>query len=284
MKRMMNGAWRGAAAAAVVMTGGVGVASGDVRIDDFTKFINHGGWAFLGPSGFAFEGGNPGAYLRSEGNDTFLVRLESSGASDFTGDYAARRVRRFGVDVIVEHTDFPSGGRQLALILLNDAGTPGDSFDDYGAFVLSEGFVPEQGDGWVSFSFEVPGPGEGLPAGWQLFALDGEPPIGLVWNDVLSDVDSVMISLGDPTLFYIFQNWTAGVDNIVIEWGCRADWDGNGIVNAADVGSFLTTYFEDLTNGTTVADFDGNGITNSADVGAFLTAYFTDLSEGGVCP
>lgn len=64
---------------------------------------------------------------------------------------------------------------------------------------------------------------------------------------------------------------------------CAADWDRNGIVNSADVGAFLTSYFDDISSDPPglSADFDGSGITNSNDVGAFLTAYFQGV---GACP
>jgi hypothetical protein len=52
------------------------------------------------------------------------------------------------------------------------------------------------------------------------------------------------------------------------------DWDGNGVVNSADVGQFINTWFEDQANGTLNADFDGNGISNSTDVGEFINAWF----------
>ena len=60
---------------------------------------------------------------------------------------------------------------------------------------------------------------------------------------------------------------------------CSADWDSNGVVNAADVGAFLSDYFVDRTNGTLVTDFDNNGVVNAADVGAFLSAYFGQISD-----
>lgn len=55
---------------------------------------------------------------------------------------------------------------------------------------------------------------------------------------------------------------------------CVADWNRDGVVNAADAGAFLTDYFADLTNGTTRTDVDRNGIVNSADVGFYLTLFF----------
>ena len=70
-------------------------------------------------------------------------------------------------------------------------------------------------------------------------------------------------------------------DNLIQLGGgnCLTDWDGNGVVNAVDVGAFLTDYFEDLANGTLVADFDDNGVVNAADVGAFLRQYVEDLVD-----
>ncbi len=55
---------------------------------------------------------------------------------------------------------------------------------------------------------------------------------------------------------------------------CLVDWDSNGVVNSADVGEFINTWFEDQANGTLNADFDGNGISNSTDVGEFINAWF----------
>ena len=70
-------------------------------------------------------------------------------------------------------------------------------------------------------------------------------------------------------------------DVLIIERAmCPADWDDNGTTNAADVGAYLSDYFQDLVNGTTIADYDGNGETNAADVGAYLTDYFAIL---GLC-
>lgn len=63
--------------------------------------------------------------------------------------------------------------------------------------------------------------------------------------------------------------------------GCGADYNLDGQINANDVGAFLTAYFADITNGTTLADFDANGVINAADVGAFLTEYYRTV---GPCP
>ncbi len=82
----------------------------------------------------------------------------------------------------------------------------------------------------------------------------------------------------------------AGVDAVGIDYvfcdefspDCPVDWDHNGVVNSADVGEFINTWFEDQANGTLFADFDGNGISNSTDVGEFINAWFAATTLG--CP
>ena len=83
----------------------------------------------------------------------------------------------------------------------------------------------------------------------------------------------------DPIFGWGMANAKAALDALGV--GCAADWDGNGIVNAADVGAFLSDYFPDLLNGTLLADFNGDGVTNASDVGAFLSEYFPNQ---GACP
>ena len=55
---------------------------------------------------------------------------------------------------------------------------------------------------------------------------------------------------------------------------CDPDWNGDGVLNPADIGAFLTDYGIDLLEGTLVTDLDGNGVVNPADVGRFLSIYF----------
>ncbi len=62
---------------------------------------------------------------------------------------------------------------------------------------------------------------------------------------------------------------------------CPVDWDRNGIVNSADVGAFINSWFEDQANGTLIADFDGNGISNSTDVGEFINVWFASQQGCG---
>lgn len=51
---------------------------------------------------------------------------------------------------------------------------------------------------------------------------------------------------------------------------CRADFDGNGVLNIADIFGFITAYFA----GSPTADWDGNGTLEIADLFMFITTYF----------
>lgn len=64
-------------------------------------------------------------------------------------------------------------------------------------------------------------------------------------------------------------------------YDCAADWDNNGQVQPADVSLFVSTWFNDLVNGTRNADFDGNGVIQPSDVSLFVTVWFNTLTAGG---
>ncbi len=175
------------------------------------------GWVFADPLDFVSPtGGNPDAYLRVNGLDTFAPSpsttpgLQNLYAGDV--DYASMQVVSIGVDVIVHSTDFPSGGRPLSLLLINDNGTPANFSDDFAASFVGVTTVPEQGQGWRSFAFDIPSQSLSVPAGWTLLTLGGgTPPFD--WQDVITNVDRVEFFYGDPEFVFIFQIWDTGIDN-----------------------------------------------------------------------
>lgn len=190
------------------------LASAGTTVQTYEDGQNPSGWSYGPPVTIEESGGNPGRYLRTAGLDTFAPQLQSSRQQHvFTGDYRERGVSSIGVDIIVHSTDFPSGGRPLALILVHDNGTVGDTTDDYGAYLLSSDFVPEEGQGWASFDYDVPSQETSLPAGWQMIDFSGNGMPAGDWNDVMQDVAYVTFFHGDPTFFYIFQMWDLGADN-----------------------------------------------------------------------
>src|SRR5687767_9034142 len=68
---------------------------------------NEGQWTWGFGDSVPRTGGNPGAYLRTEGLDTFAPQPRTTTASNrFVGDYRSRGVTRLGVDVVTFRVDF----------------------------------------------------------------------------------------------------------------------------------------------------------------------------------
>lgn len=183
--------------------------------EDFSKGSNEGGWT-IGGSEFHFShGGNNGSYIESRNNDTFAPqpRTTSGAGSQFTGDYRARQVIGVAVDLETLRVDFSAAERPLSLLLISDSGTPEDFSDDCTAYFLGSEFAPEPGQGWRSYSFVVPSDSPTLPAGWGI--LEGCPAATPddAWSQVIGDVDELRYFFGDPTFFFIFQQWNTGIDN-----------------------------------------------------------------------
>lgn len=114
------------------------------------------------------------------------------------------------------------------------------------------------------------GGGDAFDIAWAVDPVTGEPAglDGVDFIRIRSGVMHVRPLLGEVS------TEVGGAAMVVAR--LATDWDGNGVVTAADVGAFLTDYFADLMNGTSAADFDGNGVVNPADVGAFLSAWFEE--------
>jgi hypothetical protein len=192
-------------------------------VESFDGGGNEGGWTWGFGDTIAATGGNPGAYLHTDGLDTFAPRPQTTSGGAFIGDYRARGVLNVGVDLITFHVDFSAEGRALTLMLIHDNDTPDDPFDDTAAYFLGEN-IPLEGQGWKIYDFDVPSQETSLPAGWQLLNLgdSGAPPIH-DWNDVIQHVSAVWFHYGDPTLLYIFQQWSLGLDNPRITTGTSGE-------------------------------------------------------------
>jgi hypothetical protein len=203
------------------LVAGLALSSAPAFADTFTETFdngsNVGGWLYGGP-GETIEssGGNPGWYLHSPSIDTFAPQPRTSGPdSVFTGNFQDRNVSVIGIDLITIAVDFSAADRPLTLMLVSAAGTPGDPSDDWAAYFIGPQNVPVPGDGWVSFSFNVPSQSPAPPPGWQTIAFGpNSPPPN--WNALITDVDEVRFFYGDPTNLFIFQMWDVGLDNVTI--------------------------------------------------------------------
>jgi len=192
-------------------------AFGDVFTETFDNGSNVGGWLYGGP-GETIEptGGNPGWFLHSPSIDTFAPQPRTSGPdSVFTGDFKDRNVSVIGIDLITIDVDFSAAGRPLTLMLISEAGTPGNPNDDWAAYLIGPQNIPLPGEGWLSYSFDVPSQSPTLPPGWQTIDLGPNPPPP-DWNALITNVDQVRFFYGDPTFVFIFQMWDVGLDNVTI--------------------------------------------------------------------
>lgn len=209
------------------------VALAETFTETFDGGSNVGGWTFgTGNEVIEASGGNPGAYLHDSFVDTFAPQPRTSQPSIFTGDLRQLGVSRIGIDLITFSVDFSAEGRPLTLMLISDQGTPGNFDDDWAAFLMGPSNIPLPGEGWISYSFEVPSQETSLPAGWATLALGSSSPPDPDWNQVITNVAELRFFYGDPTMFFIFQGWNLGLDNPTISHGLFSDGFESGDTTA----------------------------------------------------
>ncbi|MBC7835178.1 MAG: hypothetical protein H7Y88_08765 [Phycisphaerales bacterium] len=61
---------------------------------------------------------------------------------------------------------------------------------------------------------------------------------------------------------------------------CPADFNRDGAIGSSDITAFLSVWFSDLQNGTSLSNFDANPAVTSADITAFLSTWFAALQSG----
>jgi hypothetical protein len=257
------------------------VSAQTTRTETFDNGTNLAGWTTYGPTeSIPSNGGNPGWYLRSEGLDTFAVRLDSQDGvtSAFTGNYAARNVTTLGLDAILTHVDFSAGGRPMTLVLCNNLGTINDRADDVCVYVRGA-VIPQPGEGWRHYTFTVPSQSATLPAGWQVMTFG---PTNLtdnqIWDLVIHSVSYVEWFWADPEFFYIFQMWDVGADNISITEGSAACYPNCDLSTTAPILNVLdfNCFLNQFSAGASYANCDGSTtppVLNVLDFNCFLSRF-----------
>jgi hypothetical protein len=219
-----------AAGLTALLMGASTAFAGQTAVETFTGGSNQGGWTY-GPANQVIEasGGNPGAYLHEPQINTFGPEPHTAlGASSFfTGDYRAKRVQSFGVDVIVASAQFFTSP-PLTLLLANDNGTPLDTSDDCFVYLVGSRLAAP-GQGWVRYEFAIPSQSTTLPAHWNTWNACSTPDAS--WNNVITHVSYVLLMYGEPGFFYPVGPWNTGLDNprITSELGtayCFGDGSG----------------------------------------------------------
>jgi hypothetical protein len=255
---------------AAILAAAVGAAHGETFVATFTGGAagNVGNWTYGLPQSYPVSGGNPGQYLLAQNLDTFAPMLRTQGNSAFTGDYQALGVESISIDLATFDVDFSAGGRPLTIMLINTKGTA-TSLDDTTAYFMGPN-IPVPGESWKSYTFDVPSASETLPSGWLLLDTNGDGDPDGTWDEAITKVDRLQFFYGDPTFFFIFQQWDVGADNIAITYAEPAivgDLNGDGVVDGADLGILLSEW------GGPGADLNGDGVVDGADLGILLAAW-----------
>ncbi len=181
-------------------------ASAQDYVETFTGGVNAGGWTYGNTiEGIDNTGGNPGAFLHNSLMDTFAPQLSTTTASNpFHGDWRAKGVESFGLDLKTFSTNFPYQ-REVSLMLTDGSCT---------VYRVGTEFVPQVGAGWDSHEIAVDSASTTMPAGWLTLGSCAAPDVA--WNSVITNVTEVRIFYGDPLFFFIFDQWNIGADNMRI--------------------------------------------------------------------
>ena len=211
-------------------------------LEDFEDGDNPYGLTLGIPQAETIEssGGNPGRWLRNNVLDTFIPRLTAR-VPPFSGDFVARGARSIRLDAQTLAASFGVPGRPFTLVLTTYNGQPNNP-NAYDYVYTSDGLAPQVGQGWRSYAYPIPSRFSGeLPAGWT-GGYSGDPENlrpGVVWQDILSDVDEVAVWWGSPAFFYIGQQFDLGVDNVRIDYLRRTEGAATGALAVGTAGGRL---------------------------------------------
>ena len=98
-------------------------------------------------------------------------------------------------------------------------------------------------------------------------------PDGLYFSDLYQDLDPPSPIAPGANIWRIRYAPNASTC-------CAGDFDGNGILQPADVAAFVAAWNTSLLQGTLAGDFDGNGVVQPVDVSAFVIAWNEALGGG----
>lgn len=156
----------------------------------------------------------------------------------------------------------PAGGMELEVKFLTAKFTVADgAVSGFSLAVQSNGGLHRH----LSFTLRDP-LGTGPASGAWLLSMELDATAG---TSAASEPFFVLFNDGlDAT---VFQGVTTRARDLLLGTPCPGDLDGNGAVDAGDIGSMLVAF------GTPDADLDGNGTTDAGDIGSLLILF-------GPCP
>ncbi|MFN0131103.1 MAG: hypothetical protein ACKVW3_00990 [Phycisphaerales bacterium] len=239
--------------------------------ESFEGGSNPSGWSFGAPNeGPTTPGGVIGTWhYRATGLDTTIPFLRcAANATGPTGNFRARRVGMISTCLRVDATDFPVSGLPPAVILISLNGTPADPSDDWGAYALSGRGLGPTGEWrrhliWLDPTVATPSPG------WQFIQFGPNAPANPSWSALVTQVDRLEFSFGDPSLFYIFQMWTVSADAIWLSPGlCYPNCDGSTVTPFLNVNDFVC-FVNLFATGDPRANCDGSTVVPALNVNDF---------------
>jgi len=200
-------------------------------VETFDKHSNVGGWSYFGnPDNrievFEPQDGNPGAFIHATCDpatlrclDTYApqLRTQVGVSSIFTGDYRDKKVVMVGVDLVTFGPELvTTEARPLSLLLRNDNGTPSDWTDDVVAYWIGSRNIPHECGQFKEYVIEIPSQSTTLPKGWGIMPGYGSGDDDADWNTAITNVTQITFFYGNPEMFFIFQQWELGFDNVAI--------------------------------------------------------------------
>jgi len=259
------------------------VTAGETTVVDFEDCAGTTCEGWSGPSGPGGAtlvdpvGGNPGRNLHTVFSN-FFVGFRNSSNPEFVRDFSTLENFTLSVDLKAESISF--AGTDVTrpwLVEIRDHDDPPPGYAWVSVWYLFS-WVGESD--WTTWSVEVEDPAAvELPEGWGGTGAEDprtfEPslPKDRSFADVLAGADSIVFTTGQPGFVFGLTDFDLRIDNVTITTNpataCPADLNGDGLVDASDMGAMLALW-GDAEN---AADLNDDGAVDAQDLGLLLVGW-----------
>lgn len=176
------------------------------------------GWTIASRNEFIDSLPNGNHFLHGQ-IDNWGVTLYSKrdGSNPWVGNKNYRTEGVIGFQLTVAGTADFTTARKLTIFLLDDNGTPDNVVDDFGFYhTINQWYFFQANPRTYQFLIPSWETGDTPPEGWFPYAVNGEVPPDISWDQIITNVDRLNIGLWRPDYFYSFQNHDMAFDNIRI--------------------------------------------------------------------
>lgn len=153
-------------------------------------------------------------YLRNKNYFSYAAQATSKIGSCFSGNLF--NARKISLDAKIFSVDFTKSlhQKQIALVLESDNNTPNEFADDWLAYRLHDTMTAEELLDWQTVRFEFPASPFAWPEEWGYLPLGPNSPAQGIWTQLIQQVRSISLYIGNPSLNAVFQKWDVGVSQI----------------------------------------------------------------------